>query len=90
MIQSFMDHTVFIVEWVEGDNIIGSLNVLTGFDNRIDGVEVVPNRRREGIATAMLNHAIEELGYVKHDETRTKLGAKWSVAVGAEPPVSII
>ena len=53
---------------------------------QIAGVEVHPNHRRKGLATAMYQHAQREGIAPVHNSMRTDLGEAWAKGVGGHRP----
>lgn len=74
-----------IFEATDGDQVIGALYI-TKDTTEVAQVEVIPARRREGIATALWEQATTELGEIFHayEAHRTTEGQAFAEAVGGD------
>ena len=86
--------TSHILEAFSGntDNFLGAMRWDRNSGHMYD-ISVDKPYRRQGIATAMWNHAQQlaasnqDISTPKHSPVRTADGQAWSESVGAEPPV---
>lgn len=71
-----------IVATHDGDQV-GSMNWTA---KRIEGIDVVPDHQRRGLATAMWEMGQDARPRAKHSAQRTDAGEAWSKAVGGSRP----
>jgi ribosomal protein S18 acetylase RimI-like enzyme len=68
----------------DDDKLIGYLRPHQG---KIDMIKVIPDYRRRGVATAMLNWHRENVDpNLQHSKDQTPLGRAWGKSMGWEPP----
>jgi GNAT superfamily N-acetyltransferase len=75
-------HAVLAVNAQSGEQI-GNMTWAAKGSGKIAAIEVDPKFRRQGIATAMWNHA-NSVSPVTHGETRTPEGDAWAKSVGGK------
>jgi GNAT superfamily N-acetyltransferase len=65
------------------EGIVGKLSI-KGTTSKVEGIEVDPDRQRQGIATAMWNFASPLKP--RHSNDRTNAGNAWAKSVGGPLP----